>query len=74
MKCKARQSNKDWSDGDVCNKEVVSEEMNGYARMVARLTQGHVAGLYKPNAFLISSQNLLCKGMWVALRERPVHI
>jgi hypothetical protein len=37
--------------------------LNGYARMVARLTQGHVAGLYKPNAFLISSQNLLCKGM-----------
>lgn len=48
--------------------------LNGYARMVARLTQGHVAGLYKPNAFLISSQNLLCKGMWVALHERPVHI
>ena len=37
--------------------------LNGYARMVARLTRGHVAGLHKPNAFLISSQNLLCKGM-----------
>ena len=27
-KCKARQSNKDWPDGHVCDKEVVSEEMN----------------------------------------------
>lgn len=37
--------------------------LNGYAReWWPGLTQGHVAGLYKPNAFLIS-QNLLCKGM-----------
>ena len=48
--------------------------LNGYARKVTELTRGHVAGLYNPNAFLISLQNLLCKGIWVALRERPVHI
>lgn len=48
--------------------------LNGYARKVTELTRGHVAVLYNPNAFLIQLQNLLCKGIWVALHERPVHI
>lgn len=37
--------------------------LNGYARKVTELTRGHVVGLYNPNAFLISLQNLLCKGI-----------
>lgn len=48
--------------------------LNGSARKVAELTRGRVAGLHNPNAFLIYLQNLLGKGIWVALRERPVHI